>query len=154
GEPDGSRQFLLPLLLANGVTTVRDMGGYLESLMPLRQEIRGGARAAPQIFFAGPYLDGRPPSFQPAMVVNNTDDADKDVNDLKQSGVDFIKVQSNLSHGAYFAIAATAKREHIPFVGHVPDRVTAAEASDAGQRSIEHLTGVLRACSRNEKRLI
>ena len=47
-----------------------------------------------------------------------------------------------------------AKREHIPFVGHVPDRVTAAEASDAGQQSIEHLTGVLRACSSREKRLM
>src|SRR5262249_31052875 len=79
---------------------------------------------------------------------------DKDVHELVARGVDFIKVQSILSRDAYFAIAAAAKREHIPFVGHVPDRVTAAEASDAGQRSIEHLTGVLRACSRNEKRLM
>ncbi|MBV8515499.1 MAG: hypothetical protein JO260_09385 [Acidobacteria bacterium] len=61
-------------------------------------------------------------------------------------GVDFIKVQSILSQTAYFAIAAAAKQQHITFVGHVPDRVTAAEASDAGQKSIEHLTGVLRAC--------
>jgi imidazolonepropionase-like amidohydrolase len=42
----------------------------------------------------------------------------------------------------YFAIAAEAKREGIPFVGHVPYPVTAAEASDAGQRSLEHLTEV------------
>ncbi|HEU0369392.1 MAG TPA: hypothetical protein VFR42_09295, partial [Candidatus Acidoferrum sp.] len=27
GEPDGSRRFMIPLLLANGITTVRDMGG-------------------------------------------------------------------------------------------------------------------------------
>jgi len=154
GEPDGSRRFLLPLLLANGITTVRDMGGYLESLAPLRREIREGKRDAPQIFFAGPYLDGSSPSFQPSLVVNTAEDADKDVGDLVGRGVDFIKVQSILSRDAYFAIAAACKREHISFVGHVPDRVTAAEASDAGQRSIEHLTGVLRACSRNEKRLM
>ena len=154
GEPDGSRQFMLPLLLANGITTVRDMGGYLESLVPLRKEIREGKRDAPQIFFAGPYLDGYPPSFQPSLVVNTADDADKDVRDLIEHRVDFIKVQSILSHDAYFAVAAACKREHIPFAGHVPDRVTAAEASDAGQRSIEHLTGVLRACSRIEKRLM
>src|SRR5262245_18175537 len=36
GEPDGSREFFLPLLIANGITTVRDMGGYLDSLIPLR----------------------------------------------------------------------------------------------------------------------
>src|ERR1700744_5998717 len=41
GEPTGSRKFFIPLLLANGITTVRDMGGYLESLVPLREEIRG-----------------------------------------------------------------------------------------------------------------
>jgi hypothetical protein len=154
GEPEASRKFMLPMLLANGITTVRDMGGYLESLEPLRKEIREGKRVAPQIFFAGPYLDGNPPSFQPALVVNNAADAEKDLHELIGRGVDFIKVQSILGRDAYFAIAAACKRERIPFVGHVPDRVTAAEASDAGQHSIEHLTGVLRACSSSEKRLM
>ena len=77
-----------------------------------------------------------------------------DVDSLVAKGVDFIKVQSILDRVAYFSIAQEAKREHISFVGHVPDRVTAAEASDAGQRSIEHLTGVLRACSGDEAKLM
>jgi imidazolonepropionase-like amidohydrolase len=126
GEPNGSREFILPLLLANGITTVRDMGGYLESLIPLRQEIEQGKRLGPQIYFAGPYLDGSPPSFQPSMVVTNSVEASEDVHALVQRGVDFIKVQSILSRDAYFAIAAASRREHISFVGHVPDRVTAA----------------------------
>ena len=154
GEPEGSRNFFLPLLLANGITTVRDMGGYLESLVLLRRDIREGKRLGPEIFFAGPYLDGSPPSFQPSMAVVNAVEASEDVRTLTQQGVDFIKVQSILSRDAYFAIAATARREHIAFVGHVPDRVTAAEASDAGQKSIEHLTGVLRACTSDEPRLM
>ena len=153
-EPSGSREFFLPLLLANGITTVRDMGGYLESLVPLRREIRQGKRLGPEIFFAGPYLDGSPPSFQPSLVETNAVEAAEDVHTLVQQGVDFIKVQSILSRDAYFAIAQAARREHIPFVGHVPDRVTAAEASDAGQKSVEHLTGVLRACSSEEPRLM
>ena len=108
-----------------------------------------------QIFFAGPYLDGSPPSFQPSLVVTQRRRKPaEDVHTLVQQGVDFIKVQSILSRDAYFAIAAAARREHITFVGHVPDRVTAAEASDAGQKSIEHLTGVLRACSSDEPRLM
>jgi imidazolonepropionase-like amidohydrolase len=154
GEPTGSRDFFMPLLLANGITTVRDMGGYLEALGPLRKEIRSGKRLGPQIFFGGPYLDGDPPSFQPALVVTNSTQATDDVQSLVAQGVDFIKVQSILSRTAYFAIAAAAKQQHISFVGHVPDRVTAAEASDAGQKSIEHLTGVLRACSSAEPRLM
>jgi len=154
GEPTGSRDFFLPLLLANGITTVRDMGGYLQSLVPLRKEIREGKRLGPEIFFAGPYLDGDPPSFQPSIVVTNATQATDDVQFLVAQGVDFIKVQSILSRTAYFAIADAAKQHHISFVGHVPDRVTAAEASDAGQRSIEHLTGVLRACSYDEPYLM
>jgi len=39
------------------------------------------------------------------------------------------------------------------FAGNVPEFVSAAEASDAGQKSIEHLTGVLVACSAKEGEL-
>jgi imidazolonepropionase-like amidohydrolase len=154
GEPTGSREFILPLLLANGITTARDMGGDLDSLLKLRHEIEHGQLQAPRIFFAGPYLDGNPPFFQPSLVVTNSAEATKDVHSLMSRGADFIKVQSNLSRDAYFAIAEVCRREHLTFVGHVPDRVTASEASDAGQRSIEHLTGVLRACSSDEPLLI
>jgi len=154
GEPDGSRRFMMPLLLANGITTVRDMGGYLESLIPLRKEINDGKRLGPRIFYAGPYLDGSPPSFQPSFVVLNRTQASEDVRQLVERGVDFIKVQSTLSREAYFAIAEAAQRERMVFVGHVPDRVTAAEAVDAGQHSIEHLTNVLRGCSRDEQGLM
>jgi imidazolonepropionase-like amidohydrolase len=154
GEPDGSRKFMLPLLLANGITSVRDMGGYLESLNPLREEIAEGNRLGPRIVTPGPYLDGSPPSFQPSLVVTNAVEASEDVHELVALGVDFIKVQSILSRDAYFAIAQAAQREHIIFVGHVPDRVTAAEAADAGQHSIEHLTNVLRGCSHDEPKLI
>ncbi len=41
----------------------------------------------------------------------------------------------------------------IPLVGHVPDAISAEEASNAGQKSIEHLTGIYLACSTNEQQL-
>lgn len=154
GEPAGSREFILPLLLANGITTVRDMGGGLDSLLKLRHEIEQGQLQAPRIFFAGPYLDGQPPFFQPSLVVTNAAEAAEDVHSLILRGADFIKVQSNLSRDAYFAIADVCRRERITFVGHVPDHITASEAADAGQKSIEHLTGVLRSCSSDEPLLI
>lgn len=154
GEPGGSREFILPLLIANGVTTVRDMGSYLESIFPLQRDIADGQRLGPRIFSPGPYLDGAPPSFQPSLVVTNAVEASEDVHNLVERRVNFIKVQSHLTRDAYFGIADACSREHIAFVGHVPDSVTAAEASDVGQKSIEHLTGVLRGCSADELHLM
>jgi hypothetical protein len=87
-------------------------------------------------------------------VVTHSAEANDNVHQLVARGVDFIKVQSHLSRDAYFAIAQAAQREHIVFVGHVPDRVTASEAADAGQHSVEHLTNVLRGCSRDEPKLM
>ena len=153
GEPTGSREFFLPLLVANGVTTVRDMGGKVEYLKKLREEIDSGKRLGPRIFFTGPYLDGDPPGYQPAIVVRNASDAHQTVAELKQQGVDFIKVQSRLSREAYFAIARESQTQQIRFVGHVPDTVSALEAADAGQASIEHLTGILVATSSREEEL-
>jgi imidazolonepropionase-like amidohydrolase len=153
GEPDGSREFFLPLLIANGITTVRDMGGKVEYLKKLRGEIASGARLGPQIFFTGPYLDGNPPSFQPSIVVENAAEGIAAVDKLTAEGVDFIKVQSRLQPEGYFAIASESKKLGIRFVGHVPDSITVAQASGAGQASIEHLTGVLLGCSTREEEL-
>jgi N-acetylglucosamine-6-phosphate deacetylase len=150
GEPSGSREFIIPLLVANGITTVRDMGGNVEGLKQLREEINSGKRVGPQIFFTGPYLDGNPPSFQPSIVVQNAAEATAAVDELKKQGVDFIKVQSRLQPEPYYAIAREAKKQEIRFVGHVPDSITATAASQAGQSSIEHLTGVLLDCSTRE----
>ena len=154
GEPGGSREFIIPLLVANGITTVRDMGGRVELLKQLRAEITSGKRTGPQIFFTGPYLDGNPPSFEPSIVVQNEKEATAAVEGLKSEGVDFIKVQSRLLADPYYAIAREAKKEDMRLVGHVPDSITAAAASDAGQASIEHLTGVLLSCATRERELM
>jgi imidazolonepropionase-like amidohydrolase len=153
GEPSGSREFILPLLIANGITTVRDMGGSVVLLKQLRQEIASGERIGPQIFFTGPYLDGDPPYFQPSIIVRNAQDAAAAVQQFKSDGVDFIKVQSRLQPAAYFAIAEASRRAGMRYVGHVPDAISARAASEAGQASIEHLTGVLLACSTREDEL-
>jgi hypothetical protein len=151
GEPMGSREFILPLLIANGVTTVRDMGGSVALLKQLRQEIASGNRIGPQIFFTGPYLDGDPPYFQPCIIVRNAQDAIAGVQQLKSDGVDFIKVQSRLQPAAYFAIADASRHAGMRYVGHVPDAIS-ARRFPAGS-SIEHLTGVLLACSTREDEL-
>jgi imidazolonepropionase-like amidohydrolase len=61
------------------------------------------------------------------------------VRTLKARGADFIKVLSRLDRESYFAIADEAKKQSLSFVGHVPNSIRAAEASAAGQKSIEHI---------------
>ena len=69
---------------------------------------------------------------------------------MQQDGYDFVKVYSLLPRDAYFGIASEANGLGIPFAGHVPYSVGIAEASDAKQKSMEHLTGVLLGCSSRE----
>ena len=75
------------------------------------------------------------------------------VRTLKQRGYDFIKVYQFLPREVYLAIAHEAKKQNIVFAGHVPFSLSAAEASDAGQKSLEHIFGISLACSTQEASL-
>jgi imidazolonepropionase-like amidohydrolase len=147
-----AREVSLPLLVANGITGVRDMGGDLDLIKMLKKEIAAG-RAGPRIIAAGPQLAGTSKDSAQGLASNNADAARHSVIYLKQSGADFIKVQSMVPRDAYFAIADEAKRQGLPFVGHVPELISAAEASDAGQRSMEHSMGIWQSCSTAEPEL-
>jgi imidazolonepropionase-like amidohydrolase len=70
--------------------------------------------------------------------------------DAKQNGADFIKAYTLLPREAYFAIVEEAKKQRLPIAGYVFETVTASDASEAGQQSIEHLEGFLLACSSRE----
>jgi len=76
------------------------------------------------------------------------------VDSLKTQGVDFIKVQSAISHDVYLAAAAEAHKQGLPVVGHVPDKVCIQEVVEAGQKSIEHLMGLFEGCSKEEDKFI
>lgn len=71
----------------------------------------------------------------------------------KETGADFIKIHSELSREAYFALVDQSKKQGMEFEGHVPTGVSAAEASDAGQKSIEHMQGILNGCTTREAEL-
>jgi len=144
----------LPLFVANGVTGVRDMGGDLDVLEVWRSSIAAGRLLGPRMVIAGPMLDGPVPRFPSSAPVADAAQGRKVVDDLKARGVDFIKVQSLIPRDGYFAAADEAKKRGIVFVGHVPDAVRASEASNAGQKSIEHFTGIFEGCSTIEDQLI
>lgn len=165
---DASGKFLIPglwdmhvhwyardtftLFTANGVTSVRQMFGGPD-LLRWRDEFGKGSLVGPRVVVASPIIDGPEPVWPNSISVRNEEEGRKAVRRVKQWGADFVKVYSLLPRDAYFGIADEAKLQGMTFVGHVPNSVSAAEASDAGQKSIEHLTGILMACSYEERQL-
>ena len=146
---------IIPLLfVANGITGVRDMGGDLEPLKKWRARAASGEMIAPRMVISGPMLDGPVPRFPSSAPIKDAADGRRVVDELKRDGADFIKIQSLIPRDGYFAAAAEAHKLGIIFAGHVPDAVRAVEASNAGQKSIEHLTGVFEGCSTVEDELI
>ena len=151
-------EIYFPLLVANGVTGVREM--YTGLPMPVIQSWRARGnltRDVPQIVAPG-FIDGPPmlwngPAPPGAIAVATAQDGIFAVHALAGTGVDFLKIYSSVPREAYFAIAAEARAIGMVFAGHVPEAVSPFEASEAGQRSEEHLNDILLACSTREEEL-
>src|SRR5271155_5098732 len=104
----GGRDIILPLFIANGVTGVRDMGGDISVLFAWRKEIADKQIVGPRMIVSGPMLDGYLPDgkslrFPSSIAITTPESAVTAVDSLKLQGVDFIKVQSEISHDAYLA---------------------------------------------------
>jgi len=154
-DPSWGKQVLLPLLLANGITGVRDMGGDLDALLSWQRDAESGALLAPHIVCSGPFLAAQGRKTAEQYPVRTAEAARVAVDTLKKQGANFIKIISMPSRDAFFAVADESKKQNIPFVGHLPFEISAAEASDAGMHSIEHLlySGFALSFSSNEAEL-
>ena len=130
----------LKMYVANGVLGIRNMGGAAKQVFPLRDAI--AARPAPwsKIVASGPIVDGPDSWSNPEFTVSVTtaDEARSMVRSLQKQGSDFIKVYDGLSRDAYYAIADETKKLNFPFAGHLPGPISVREASNAGQRTLEH----------------
>jgi imidazolonepropionase-like amidohydrolase len=145
---------VLDLLVANGVTGIREMWGNFEVARRVEQEGASGDRLVPRVVVAGHMIDGEPP-YWPGEVVATTPRRGREVVDsLAAAGTDFIKVYSHLRPEVYHAILERAAERGLPVVGHIPVLVSAAAASEAGQRAVEHLFGIEKGCSSAEEELI
>ena len=143
----------LPIAVARGITDARDMGAPIPYLLRARKAITEGL-LAPRLFVAGPELDGVsspaltqffPPGEE--TIVATPEEGRKMVDQLADLKVDFIKVHNELKRDVYYAIADESKRKGLAFVGHLPPDVGIVEASDAGQKTIEHMNGLQAACA-------
>lgn len=110
----GGRDIILPLFIANGVTGVRDMGGDAPVLLEWRKEVTDGQIIGPRMIISGPMLDGYLPNgklrFPSSIAITTPTSAVAAVDALKTQGVDFIKIQSAISHDAYLDCASRKPR--------------------------------------------
>jgi hypothetical protein len=129
------------LLLANGVTGIREMWGDMDSTNHYRSKNKQG-HFGPDIYSAGAIIDGVPQMWPESAGVANAEEAKAEV--LKQigQGVDFIKVYSGLSKEAFDVIAETANEHNIKFAGHVPNSINIFHAIEKGMSSSEHGFGL------------
>ena len=126
-----------PVYVANGVTTLRDLGGRLPDLLALRQRVDAGELVGPDMYVAGPVVEGawwldfvvkmadsdsvlrsfRFLETSPRVRIGSPQDAQLVVDSLRRLGVDMIKFR-NLRGDELRALASAARRHEIPVVGH------------------------------------
>jgi imidazolonepropionase-like amidohydrolase len=131
-----------PLMLANGVTGARDMGGDLAIVDWLRSRIEEGRIAGPRVLRSGPFVDGNKPGATNRLVIANPDDGRRAVGFLAAHGVDFIKVHNGAPPEPYFAVLAEARVRGLRVTGHIPLEVDPIAAIDSGHYSIEHVVSL------------
>jgi imidazolonepropionase-like amidohydrolase len=135
-------EYYHPLFIANGVCSVREMWTKPKNMHYVQGWRTKGVTlpgTTPRYVSVGTLVDGVPRIWPNSDTVTNAEEAREMVRKVKAGGVDFFKVYGNLSREAYFAIAEECKKLNFPFAGHVPNGISMAEASKAGQKSQEHL---------------
>ena len=153
---EGRLEYFLPILIANGITGVRDMGSNMsfERINQMRNDINSGKLVGPRYgAVAGSILDGPGTQLRVSIPVTDPNEARQTVRRFKEAGADFIKVYNLLSRDVYLAIIDEAKKQKLPVAGHVPFELSASEVSERGQKSIEHLNDIFVSASPEEKEL-
>ena len=135
----------LELMLANGITGFRQMGGTLQLLA----QRRAGTLPIP---VDAPALLAMPGDLLLPNNAGSTEAAVATVREGYANGADFVKV-GLVSPNVFFAAQKEANRLGTPIVGHLPASIDVVAASHGGMKSIEHLgpgAPILVACSTDE----
>jgi hypothetical protein len=126
----------MKLFLANGVTTVLNMGHASEGFVnEVRPAINRGAQPGPHVY-VGLLVDG---SAQfGTLFVTKPAEARAIVQIAKTNGYDFIKVYNDLSPACFQAIIEEGRRLHLSIIGHGITRVGLEKQIAMGQIMVAH----------------
>lgn len=155
GGPDliEENRALLPLYVANGITTIRDASGDLpDQVLAWRGEIAGGSLFGPRLLTSGAKIEGINPLWKGTIEVGSEADVDAALVRLKdRDRVDFVKItDSTLKPELFLYALGRAKALGLRTSGHIPMALTTEQAVDAGISSIEHLDYAYNAGAKDE----
>ena len=144
---------LLPLYVANGITTIRDASGDLpDQVLTWRGEIAGGKLFGPRLLTSGAKIEGIAPLWKGTIEVGSEADVDAALDRLKnRDKVDFVKItDSTLKPELFLYALRRAKALGLKTSAHIPMALTTQQAVDAGISSIEHLDYAYNAGAKDE----
>ena len=134
----------LPLFLAAGVTTARDVGGKLEKVKQLKEDLNSGTLLGPRLFICGPLLDGSDSSFDPngpyAELLDSIPSVDAvpdKINSLLNAGVDGVKLYFTLPPETAKAVIEFVDKR-VPITGHL-GYTHSLDVINAGIDGLEHV---------------
>jgi imidazolonepropionase-like amidohydrolase len=131
------------LLLAQGITSVRDPGNRPDELMARKKRIEDGELLGPRIV-PSLLIDGPGPySAQVAIVVTTKDEAIAAVHRAKDSGYFAIKLYGSLNPDFVKPMATEAHKLGLRVHGHIPAGMRPLEAVRAGYDEITHINFVM-----------
>jgi hypothetical protein len=132
------KQSQLLLMLAYGVTTVRNMSGSPQVLL-WKEKVASGEMVGPDIYSTGPIIDGI--MFWPGFrIVRTAEEAEQAVLDDVSKGYDFVKTYPDIPREAFVRLMETANGCQMRVVGHGSNVMSAEEMIDLGYYSLEHVS--------------
>lgn len=125
--------------IAYGVTSVRDVGSRLDIINSLRDRGYNTNLPIPRYFSGGDIFEGLVPIWGDAFLeINSKQEARDYVKYAKAHGADFIKVYASLPWFVKTEVAAEAKRQGLPVVGHGLSLEEITRSVNFGITSLEH----------------
>ena len=151
---DGTNKFLMPglwemhghffmsdgpLMMAQGVTNLRDMGNG-EELWKLKKRIQADSILGPDINIVSGFIDKAGEFAAPTgALVNSLEEGIKYIEDYHKKGCQQIKLYSSINPEWVKPLADKAHSLGMKVCGHIPAFMTASQAIDAGYDEITHL---------------
>ncbi len=133
--------------IGNGVLGVRNMYTPMSMIKPVKDSIANGTILGPYYYAAGRVIEGPKPEFPDWLVVDKVEKIKSALDTLQMEGSDFVKVYNKIPKEVYFELVKEAKNRGLKVEGHVPMSVSVIDASNAGQKSFEHLLGIPDICT-------
>ncbi len=147
---------LLPLYIANGVTTVRDCSADISpSVFKWKAEIERGALLGPNIFSSGPKIEGINSIWPGDQEVADETRLELALDSLEKVRADFVKITDNaLSPKLFETAVKKAHQRGFKVSGHIPFSLKATDLAKQGMSTVEHMSYMLKAGSPKETSII